>query len=111
MSSLSLCTAEHVVTKRNKWVCEGDYYVYTKKWKSTVIVRSLWVIHQSNGTTERIAYQDFKKISRFGKKSGECESEHLKIVSVGAVGDKGTSSLVELYSHLKYAIVKIGCSV
>jgi len=35
---LSLRTAVHVVTKRTRRVCEGDYYIYTKKWNSTVIV-------------------------------------------------------------------------
>jgi len=42
---LSLWTAVHVVTKRTRRVCEDDYYIYTKKWKSTVIVRLFRVIH------------------------------------------------------------------
>jgi len=40
-------TAIHVMAKRTWRVCEGDYYIYTKKLKSTVIVRLLRVIRQS----------------------------------------------------------------
>jgi len=40
-NSLSLWTADHVVTKRTRRVYEGDYYIYKKKWKSSV--RSLRV--------------------------------------------------------------------
>jgi len=59
----SLWTAVHVVTKRTRRVCEGDYYIYTKKWKPTVIVQLFRVIHQSKciAKTKRIAYQDLKK--------------------------------------------------
>jgi len=31
LQKISLCTTVHVVTKRTRRVCEGDYYLYTKK--------------------------------------------------------------------------------
>jgi len=45
--AISMWTAIHVMAKRTWRVCEGDYYIYTKKLKSTVIVRLLRVIRQS----------------------------------------------------------------
>jgi len=66
----SMWTAVHVVTKRTRRVCEGDYYIYIQR-KSTVMIRSY---RYTNRKVNQLVWE---------KERGKCKSKNLVGVNLG----------------------------